>query len=80
MASPTDSMSLVRKHFWQVVGPRIVRDCLTQEIWFELDHAGAGQQEGRIAVWNQRGARHNLVSPLLEESQKQRTQFVSIHG
>src|SRR5216683_4992249 len=43
---------------------------LAQEVGFELDHTGAGEQQGRIAERDQGGARQHLVVPLFEEVEK----------
>src|SRR6202521_2443378 len=51
-------------------GTRVRRISLAQKVRFELDHAGAGEQQGRIAERDQGGARQHLVVPLFEEVEK----------
>ena len=45
---PTFSMSVVRKHFWQVVSAVVRRLLLAEEVRLERVHARGREQDGRV--------------------------------
>jgi hypothetical protein len=46
-----------------------------QEIILELNHPGVGEQQGRIALGDQRCGRHDLMTALLEEVEERLSDF-----
>src|SRR5262249_44606347 len=50
--------------------PRVGARLLAEEDVFELDHAGVGEQQGRVVVRDERRAAHDLVPTRAEEVEK----------
>src|SRR5207253_10400910 len=61
-------------------GTLVVARLPSGEDVLELVHAGVREQPGRIVLWNERGALHSPVSPLLEEAEEGLADFGRFPG
>jgi len=53
----------------------MLRRSHAEEIILELHHAGVGEEQGRVALGNQGGGRHDRVTTLGEEVEKRLSDF-----
>jgi hypothetical protein len=58
---------------------RAGRNGFAQKVRLELHHTGAGQEQGRVIVGNERRARNNFVTFTLKKAQKCGTKFITGH-
>ena len=62
-----------------VDGPHVRTALVAEEHLFELHHAGVGEEQARVVLWDQRRARHDGVPALLKEIQERLADLISGH-
>ncbi len=61
--------------FLDVDDAHVLRCAHAKEIILELHHPGVDEEQGRVALGNQRGRRHDRVTALGEEIEKRLSNF-----